>query len=463
MNPYIFREYDIRGHAEKDFDDRLVQAIGHALGTLIIKRQSQTKTPPRVAVGRDCRLSSPRLHTALVAGLTSTGLELVDVGVVPTPLLYFAVHHLRLNGGVQITGSHNPPADNGFKMLCGNQSLFGEDIQRLRQHVEEHIDRLPPPPSTPSIEKLDIVPAYAGYMRGNIEISYKDLRFAVDAGNGAGGPAALAAMRAVGLDPVPLLCEMDGHFPVHHPDPSEAKNLELLRNHVLEHHLEFGIAYDGDADRIGVIDSRGDVVWGDRLMVLFARAILKKHPNAAIIGEVKCSQTLYDDISAQGGRPILWKTGHSLIKSKMKEENALLAGEMSGHMFFADRYYGYDDAIYASLRLAEILAEEARPLHVLLENLPRTYSTPELRIPCNDQQKFQIVAAVRDHFQANHDVITIDGARIQFDQGWGLVRASNTQPILVLRFEAESEQALDAIQGEVKQVIEQVREHIKEA
>jgi phosphomannomutase/phosphoglucomutase len=290
-------------------------------------------------------------------------------------------------------------------------------------------------------------------VRGNVRLARKDIRFAIDAGNGAAGPTAVAALEAAGLSPIALLCEMDGAFPVHHPDPSLPKNLELLRDEVLSKGLELGIAYDGDGDRIGVIDARGDIMWGDKLMVVYSRALLADRPGAAILGEVKCSQTMYDDIAAHGGRPILWKTGHSLIKAKMKEEKALLAGEMSGHVFFADRYYGFDDAVYATLRLLEIVAANDRPLHALIADLPKTHVTPEIRVPCADDDKFAVVDTVLKHFQSTHDVVDVDGARVRFDGGWGLVRASNTQPVLVMRFEADTEAGLDAIKSEVEGVV----------
>ncbi|MBW2464432.1 MAG: phosphomannomutase/phosphoglucomutase, partial [Deltaproteobacteria bacterium] len=300
-----------------------------------------------------------------------------------------------------------------------------------------------------------IMPTYAGYMRGNVRVARKDMRFAIDAGNGAAGPTAVAAMKAAGLSPVTLLCEPDGEFPVHHPDPSLPENLALLRDKVLSDGLELGIAYDGDGDRIGVIDARGDVMWGDKLMVVYARALLRQRPGAAILGEVKCSQTMYDDIGKHGGRPIMWKTGHSLIKAKMKEESALLAGEMSGHVFFGDRYYGFDDAVYATLRLLEIVAASGQPLHELIADLPETHVTPELRVASTDDTKFAIVDRVLAHYRESHDVVDIDGARIRFDGGWGLVRASNTQPVLVMRFEAETAERRDEIRREVEEVVAQ--------
>ncbi|MFW6067385.1 MAG: phosphomannomutase/phosphoglucomutase [Myxococcota bacterium] len=450
MNPHIFRQYDIRGVADRDMPDDFAQDLGRALGTFWNRHDLR-----RVALGRDCRTSSDRLHAALLTGLLDAGVEVIDIGVVPTPLVYFAVWYLDLDGGVQITGSHNPPAENGFKMMKGKGSLFGEDIQALRSLMERQDFDLP---GDGKVETRDLLPAYAGYMRGNVSLARTDVRFAVDAGNGAGGPAAMTAMAAAGLSPTPLLCEMDGAFPVHHPDPSQPENLQMLRRRVLEDGLELGIAYDGDADRIGVIDARGETIWGDRLMVILSRALLRDHPGAAVLGEVKCSKLMYEDIAARGGRPILWKTGHSLIKTKMKEEGALLAGEMSGHIFFADRYYGYDDAVYASLRLLEIVAAADRPLHELLADLPETHATPELRVDCPDELKFDVVQRVLDHFRPTHDVVDVDGARIAFDGGWGLVRASNTQPVLVLRFEAETPDRLDAIRGDVESVVERARD-----
>jgi phosphomannomutase / phosphoglucomutase len=446
---HIFREYDIRGVAERDMSDELVSDLGRAVGTFLQRDGSR-----RIALGRDCRLSSPRLHQALRRGLLETGITLVDIGTVPTPLMYYTVFDLDLDGGVQITGSHNPPEDNGFKMMRGKCSLFGADIQTLRRMIAERDFDLKP---GGAVQEHDPLVSYSGFVRGNIRLARRDLKIAIDAGNGAGGPTALAALHAVGLSPIALLCEMDGRFPTHHPDPSQPENLELLRKTVLDNGLDLGIAYDGDADRIGVIDARGDTIWGDKLMVLFSRAILARHPGAAIISEVKCSQTLYDDIEAHGGRAIMWRTGHSLIKKKMKEEHALLAGEMSGHMFFADRFFGYDDAVYASLRLLEIVASATQPLHELLADVPKTYSTPELRVDCPDDLKFDLVERVLQHYRQTHPVIDVDGARIQFGTAWGLVRASNTQPVLVLRFEAQSAAELESIRRDVESKVAEFR------
>jgi phosphomannomutase/phosphoglucomutase len=445
MNPLIFREYDIRGVADRDLPDSVAYDIGCAFGTLLTRKNLR-----RIALGRDCRSSSERLHGALLEGLLEAGLSLVDLGVGPTPQLYFGVFHLDLGGGIQITGSHNPPAENGFKMMAGKQTLAGDEIRALREMIVAKDFDLP---GGGRVESFDPLPAYCGFMKGNLRLARTDIRFAVDAGNGAGGPLALAAMQALGLKPEAMFCEMDGRFPNHHPDPSEPHNLSALIERVRSQQLELGLAYDGDADRLGVIDERGEIIWGDRLMILFSREILRRHPRAAILGEVKCSQTLYDDIARNGGRPIVWKTGHSLIKRKMKEESALLAGEMSGHLFFADRYYGYDDAIYASLRMLEIAAAADRPLSSLLADVPLTHATPEIRVECADELKFDVVATVLERFRKDHDVLDVDGARIRFEDGWGLVRASNTQPALVLRFEAASPERLAAIRSEVEAAV----------
>ena len=453
MNPNVFREYDIRGVADVDLDSDFVRDLGRALGTFHRRRGHQ-----RIAIGRDCRVSSDRLHGALSAGLLETGLHLVDVGIVPTPLMYFAVHHLDLDGGVEITGSHNPPPDNGFKMMTGKGSLFGRDIGALKSAIEGRSFDLADRGSHGNVSEIDVLPAYLGFLQGNIRLAHHDLRFAIDAGNGAAGPTASAAFRALGLKPVELLCEMDGTFPVHHPDPTEPESLELLQQRVAADGLDLGIAFDGDGDRIGIIDSRGEILWGDKLLTLLARRVLHDRPGAAVLGEVKCSQTLYDDIAAHGGRPILWKTGHSLIKTKMKEEHALLAGEMSGHVFFADRFFGYDDAIYTAARILELLTEAGRPIHELLEDVPPTHVTPEIRVECPDDRKFDVVDAVRTKFQETHEVVTVDGARIQFGDGaWGLVRASNTQPALVLRFEARDEATLQKIRSEVEAAVATAR------
>ena len=345
-------------------------------------------------------------------------------------------------------------------MMRGKASFFGPDIQALRALIAE--ERFATPAQASRVEKVDIHDRYVAMVTDGIRLARSDLRVVLDAGNGAGGPLGLACMRKVGLSPDALFCEMDGRFPNHHPDPTMPENLAALIARVRATKARVGLAYDGDADRLGAVDATGEVVWGDKLMILFSRALLAERPGAAILGEVKCSQTLYDDIAKHGGRPIMWKTGHSVIKTKMKEEGALLAGEMNGHLFFADRYPGYDDALYASLRLLEILARDPRSIGEMLADVPQTYATPEIRVDCPDAAKFDVVAAVLAHYRAQgRPVVDIDGARISFgdakDPSWGLVRASNTGPVLVMRFEATSPERRDAIRAEVEQVVTAAR------
>jgi phosphomannomutase/phosphoglucomutase len=443
----IFREYDIRGVADRDLTDELVHALGLALATMLPAGPKK-----RLALARDCRVSGERLHEALLRGLVEGGVHVIDAGVGPTPMLYFAVHHLEVDGGIMITGSHNPAEDNGFKMMRGRASFFGADIQALRARIEG--GDLPRTPGG-KVESIDVTDDYVDAATKDIERSAAPISVVLDAGNGAGGPLGLKALRKIGLEPDALFCEMDGLFPNHHPDPTVPKNLDALIARVRETGARVGLAYDGDADRLGAVDANGDIVWGDKLMILFSRAVLEKNAGAAILGEVKCSQTLYDDIAKHGGRPIMWKTGHSLIKTKMKEEHALLAGEMSGHLFFADRYFGYDDAIYASLRLVELLAKTGKTMGELLADVPKTVTTPELRVDCPDEIKFEIVRAVTETFRKRgNDVNDTDGARIGFGNGaWGLVRASNTGPVLVMRFEAQDAGELLKVRTDVEEVV----------
>ena len=451
---HVFREYDIRGVADVDLGDELVTAIGRALATeLRESKDVPSEARLRIAVARDCRTSSPRLHAALTRGLLSSGADVIDVGVGPTPMLYFAAHHLATDGAVMITGSHNPGEDNGFKLMRGTAALFGDAVRGLRDRIERSAFIDAP---GGEVTERDVQDAYieAVASRCRLGRAPSSLRVVVDAGNGAAGPLALKVLDAVGVPVDPMFCEMDGTFPNHHPDPTVEENLDALRQRVLEVKAHLGIAFDGDGDRIGVVDEEGSVIWGDKLMVLFSRSVLAENPGAAVLGEVKCSQTLFDDIAARGGRPIVSKTGHSLIKKRMKEEGALLAGEMSGHIFFADRYYGYDDATYAALRLLEIVVNSGKTPRELLADLPVTAVTPELRVSCPDHIKFEVVSRVTAHFKRKHEVLDIDGARILFGDGaWGLCRASNTGPVLVLRFEAASPARLEAVRAEVEAVV----------
>lgn len=449
----IFREYDIRGVADRDLTDELAVALGLALATMLPSSPRR-----RLAVARDCRLSSERLHDALVRGLTEGGVHVIDAGVGPTPMLYFAVHSLDVDGGVMITGSHNPAEENGFKMMRGRSSFYGADIQALRARIES--GDLPRTPGG-GVESIDVSDDYVDALTRDIakQDGAAPLSVVLDAGNGAGGPLGLRALRKIGLEPDALFCEMDGLFPHHHPDPTVPKNLDALIARVKERGARVGLAYDGDADRLGAVDPSGRIIWGDQLMILFSRDVLEKNPGAAILGEVKCSQTLYDDIAKHGGRPIMSKTGHSLIKAKMKEEQALLAGEMSGHLFFADRYFGYDDALYASLRLVELLSKTGKTMSELLADVPVTVTTPEIRVDCPDAAKFDVVNAVKEAFQTRGNaVIDIDGARISFGNGaWGLVRASNTGPVLVMRFEARDAGELLRIRTDVEEAVATAR------
>ncbi len=455
-----FREYDIRGVAERDLSDDFAYALGRGFGYML---RRELGTPADrcidVAVGRDARLSTPRLFSALCKGLHDAGANTKAIAVGPTPSLYFAAHHLHTEGAVMITASHNPSPDNGFKLMRGKASLHGKEIQALGDVIEsEEFLGQDPKTAKGSAGEIDIQPAYIEAVKASSRLAHanpKDLKFVVDAGNGAAGPLGIATLQALGFQPEALYCELDGRFPNHHPDPTVPENLADLRNRVLESGALFGVAWDGDGDRIGCVDHQGDIVWGDKLLILFARALLKEHPGAAILGEVKCSATLYEAIEKAGGQPIMWKTGHSLIKAKMKASGALLAGEMSGHMFFADRWPGFDDAVYATVRLLEIITQSKQSLKELLADVPHTFATPEIRVDCPDHLKFSVVERVAKHYQASHKVIDIDGARVDFGNGaWGLCRASNTQPVLVLRFEAHSETELQTVRAAFEAVVQ---------
>ena len=395
----------------------------------------------QIALGRDCRISSPEFREALIKGLMGSGMDVVDVGMVPTPLLYFSLFHLELGGGIQLTASHNPPEYNGFKVCLGKASIYGEEIQKIREIGESgEFDR-----GQGSLEQINVIDPYLDYLQENIHPGNVARKVVVDAGNGMGGIVAPGFYSKMGIEVEGLFCEPDGRFPNHHPDPTIPENLKALISKISEFSADLGIAFDGDADRIGVVDHKGNIIWGDQLMILFSRDLLERNPGAKIIGEVKCSQVMFDDIKNHGGNPIMWKVGHSLIKSKLKEEGALLAGEMSGHIFFADRYFGYDDAIYAGARLLEILTRKKDSIMEILADVPEMVNTPEIRLECPDEKKFQVVKTLVEEFKKEYEVIDVDGARVLFDGGWGLVRASNTQPVLVLRFEARDEKRLEEI------------------
>jgi phosphomannomutase / phosphoglucomutase len=447
VNPEIIREYDIRGVADRDFSDETCRWLGRAIGTFERRHGKR-----RITLGRDARLHSPRIHDAVLEGLLECGLEVTDIGMCATPLLYFSVNHWDMDGGVMITASHNPPPDNGLKVCVGKSTIYGADLKTIGDMAEARDFAAEP---GGRVVERPVVAEYVEYVAGQIRAPRK-LRVAIDAGNGPGGVPAVPIFRKLGHEVIELYTEPDGRFPNHHPDPTVVDNLKDLIATVRDRRCDVGIAYDGDADRLGAIDELGRPVWGDQLMILFSRSILEKKKGGTFIAEVKCSRTLYDDVPKHGGRIIMWKTGHSLIKQKMKEEHALLAGEMSGHMFFADRYYGYDDAIYSSARLVEILSETGKRVGELLADVPKMYSTPEIRVPAPEQKKFAIVEELKKRFAKKYEVIDIDGARINFPEGWGLVRASNTQAVLVLRFEATNEKALGAIRGEVEGVLKEL-------
>ncbi len=438
MNPGIFRAYDVRGVADRDLTDDVIEDLGRAYGTVVRRAGGRT-----VTLGRDCRTHGARLRAALLRGMLGTGLEVLDVGVVASPLLYFSVFHHGVDGGVQITGSHNPPDYNGFKMMLGQSSMHGAQIQDLRRLIETRDFAT----GEGIVRDAPITDTYVDYVVDNLELGARRLKVVIDAGNGTGGVPSAAILDRLGVDVVPMYIEMDGTFPNHHPDPTVEANLQPLIDRVLAEGADVGVAYDGDGDRIGVVDERGAVIWGDRLTIILSRAILADNPGAAIVSEVKCSRTLFEDIEAHGGRAIMGRVGHSLIKDRMKQEDALLAGEMSGHIFFRHRWFGFDDAVYTTGRLLEILSRHDGPLSSMLAGVPETHVTPELRLPCPDETKFAVVEAAVSHFKALHPVVDIDGARVDFGDGWGLIRASNTQPVIVLRAEADDADALGRIRA----------------
>ena len=435
INPQIFREYDIRGIVDKDLTPDVVRKLGQGFGTHMAKSGFN-----KLAVGRDGRLSSKAFGEALIEGLISAGCDVVDIGVCPTPVYYFSLFHLNKEGGMMVTGSHNPPEFNGFKVSVGKTTIFGEEIQNLRRLIEKGEFTS----GKANLSESGVIRPYQKYIKENIRLN-KKMKVVIDAGNGTAGVVAKPLLKDLGCEVEELYCEIDGRFPNHFPDPTIPKNLEDLIDRVKKNRADVGIGYDGDGDRIGVVDDMGNIIWGDQLMILFAREILREKRGATFVAEVKCSQNLFNDIEKHGGKAIMWKTGHSLIEEKMREEKAVLGGEMSGHIFFADRYFGYDDAIYASCRLVELLSKTDQRLSQLLDDVPKTFITPEIREDCPDEIKFKVVERVKDDLKKDYPIIDVDGVRVKFDDGWGLVRASNTQPVLVLRFEALTERRLQAI------------------
>ncbi len=403
-------------------------------------------------------LTSTELTPDFAEGMRAGGVDVWSIGIVPTPLTYFAAHTLPVDGLCMITGSHNPPEYNGFKVGIGRSTLAGPEIQELKERV---LARKGAPAGRQGREsEFEVVTPYLHFVTQTLSAARR-LKVVVDAGNGTAGIVAPRLLRALGHEVIELFCELDGTFPNHHPDPTVPENLRDLQEKVRTSKADLGVAFDGDADRVGAVDEKGNILWGDQLMILFARDLLPEHPGAAIISEVKCSQTMYDDIEARGGRAIMWKAGHSLIKAKMKEEHALLAGEMSGHIFFKHRYYGYDDGIYSAARLLELLARDSRPLSRMLDGVPKTFSSPEIRKDFPEEKKFQAVERAKEKLRKAGRTIEVDGVRVVVPGGWGLIRASNTQPLLVLRWEAQSEEKMAELQRLIEGTVEEVRRELQ--
>lgn len=454
INPTIFRQYDIRGNVGEDLSEDFARLLGRAYATLAKEHDMNN-----IAIGYDCRPSSPLYAAALAEGIALEGLDAMITGMGPTPQLYYALFGRDCGGAIQVTGSHNPSHMNGFKLCLGKRTLSGDEITDLYKRMT-----LLPKEAEATKGTVSEVPIQEEYIHMLIEKSkpymgQRSLKIVCDAGNGVGGMVGPRVLKALGAEVIELYCEPDGDFPNHHPDPSEPENLHDLVQKVKETGADFGIGWDGDADRIGVVDNEGNLIFGDMLLLLYARALLQETPGATIIGDVKCSEQLFNDLRLKGAHPIMWKTGHSLVKAKLKETGAELAGEMSGHIFFNDRYFGYDDALYASCRFAELVSKTDSPVSELLQDVPTTYSTPEMRVDCPEDIKFKIPSLIKEAFN-DYEVTTIDGARIQFENGWGLVRASNTQPVLVMRFEAENEADMMKYKTYVEEALQRIQSEL---
>lgn len=448
----IFREYDIRGLVDSELQDDVVEKIASAFAAVYIQREKK-----KIAVGMDGRPSSKHIKNILISGLKKFGLDVLDIGLVPTPVMYFAVFKMNLGGGIIVTASHNPPEYNGFKALVGQDAQSGDQIQeiyRLATQAKFPAER------TGTVTEVNIINDYMNTILRDIKLS-RNIKAVVDCGNGTGGLTAIPLYNRMGARIIEMYSEVDGRFPNHHPDPTKPENLKDLIAKVKEVKADVGIAFDGDADRIGVVDPEGTILWGDQMMVIFSKDILAKNPGSKIISEVKASDVLYREIKKYGGIPIMWKTGHSLIKKKIKEENAIFAGEMSGHIFFNDRWYGFDDAVYSGARLLEILCQSEKSLTEIIQDIPKAVNTPEIRVDTTEAAKFKIVSRILSHFKTKQEVIDIDGARIVFPNGWALVRASNTQPALVVRYEADNEEHLDEIRQAVDPVLRTIQKQIE--
>ena len=436
MNEFIFRKYDIRGVVATDFTDDVVQNLGRAFGTYVVRGGGKT-----VAVSGDIRPTTPGLIDNLTKGLMETGITVIDLGILPTPTNYYSMYELDVDGAVQITGSHNPPEFNGFKISLNQKAFHSEQIQDLKELINTADFEV----GEGSVEKNEILPTYMDMLRSKISLD-RPLKVAIDCGNAAGCITAPTIFKELGMEVTELFCDVDGTFPNHHPDPTEDHNLIDLIAEVQKGGYDFGVAFDGDADRVVAVDEKGGIIRADDLIAIFLPEIIKNEGDA-IVFDVKCSQALEDMIHRYGGTPVMWKTGHSLIKEKMRELNVNFAGEMSGHIFFADDFYGFDDAVYVALRLAQLISRGDKKLSEYTAEIPVYYSTPELRMECKDDiEKFEIAEKATAYFTQKYDCITVDGVRIQFGDGWGLVRASNTQPVLVCRFEAQTQARMEEIQ-----------------
>ncbi len=452
--PEIFKAYDIRGIVGKTLTAEAVRAIGHALGSEAVARGQAA-----IAVGRDGRLSGPELAGALSDGIRAAGVDVIDVGCVPTPLTYFAAYELGTNSCVSVTGSHNPPDYNGLKMVLGGQTLFGELIQALRQRIID--GKLVHAAAPGKLTQADVVPAYVAKIVGDVKLA-RPMKVVMDCGNGVAGAVAPELFKRLGCELVELFCEVDGNFPNHHPDPSKPENLADVIRALRDTDAEIGLAFDGDGDRLGVVTKDGEIIFPDRQLMLFAEDVLSRVPGGEIIYDVKCTRNLAGWITARGGKPTMWNTGHALVKAKLKETGAPLAGEMSGHVFFKERWYGFDDGLYTGARLLEIVSRHA-DANPVLKNLPNATSTPELNIKMNEGEPFALVDKLKAEarFDGAESILTIDGVRVEYADGFGLARPSNTTPVVVLRFEADNEAAIARIQADFRRAIEGVWPGVK--
>ncbi|MEN8154039.1 MAG: phosphomannomutase/phosphoglucomutase [Acidobacteriota bacterium] len=449
----IFREYDIRGIVETELTDKAVEKIASAFAAIYVRAGAK-----KIALGMDGRPSSAGIKSIFIKKLTSFGLDVLDIGLVPTPVLYYSVFKYALSGGIIITASHNPAEYNGFKALLGKDALSGEEIREIYEIARD--EKFPPEKGPGVVEEADMVSDYIEHVAADIKLE-KKIKVVVDSGNGTGGITSVPLYNKIGAEVIDIFTEVDGAFPNHHPDPTKIENLQHLIAKVRETGAELGIGLDGDADRIGVVDKKGNILWGDMLMVIFSRDILKDNPGRKVISEVKASEVLYSEIEKAGGIPIMWKTGHSILKKKIFEEDAIIAGEVSGHIFFNDRWFGFDDAVYSGARLLELLSRSNSSLEEIVKTIPEAFNTPEIRVDTTEEAKFRIVEEIIKIFKNDYDVIDIDGARIKFPYGWALVRASNTQPSLVLRFEADNDENLKKIRELVEPRVEEIRKRLE--